>query len=115
MKARLDMDCAAEYAAFVLSQKPLQAEDDSAEWPETCSTCTTPTEDDFDPTYLSIFMPKRERVSLVLAQCSACAAIARTTLSAGAETLADRQQAGTSADRVSAEDATAFPDLQWHL
>lgn len=111
-KARLCMNCIDDYATYVRNLKPLPADEDTVEWPTTCSLCGTTLTDDFDPTYLTVYMPKSEPVQLIVAGCEPCSQDYRPTLAAGAENLVDRQAAGRVEGAPSRE-AQAFPEIQW--
>jgi hypothetical protein len=113
-KARLCMPCVSDYAEFVRGLKPLPADEDAVEWPDTCSLCGSALAQDFDPTYLTVYMPKSEPVQLIIAGCETCSIDYRPTLASGAENLADRQAAGRVEGAPSREEQ-AFPDIQWTL
>lgn len=108
--------CAIQLAEYVRELKPLGTEDESIEWPETCPLCGTGLADDFDPTYMTIYMPKSEAVQLVVASCAHCAQVSRETLRVGMDRIPDRQAVGR-AEGASApsHEAPGFPEVQWHF
>jgi hypothetical protein len=57
-----------------------------------CPTCGQDSSTDLDPTYLTLYLPKREAVECALCTCSSCAPSLRGLLQVGATPLADRQQ-----------------------
>lgn len=116
MKVRLCMPCASEYAEAVRQLKPAAVDDETVEWPESCAGCGGQLADDFDPTYLTVYMPSQEAVQLVLTQCGACALHSRPPLSEMGERLVDRQADGRSSGGLQApRQVQAIPDLQWTL
>lgn len=114
-KLRLGPECVGEYAEYIRTQNALPAEDDTVDWPSECGSCKTPTADNFDPTYINVFMPKMEMVALVLPQCSECAAVARAFLSTGSEDLPDRNAQSKNGLPTTATDTNAFADIQWRI
>jgi hypothetical protein len=108
--------CAGSLAEYVRELRPIPTEDETIEWPETCPGCGISITDDFDPTYMTIYMPKSEAVQLVVPQCSACARVARETLRVGMDTIPDRQSAGrVEGASAPSHEAPGFPEVQWHF
>lgn len=115
-RGRFCPTCATQLAEYVRDLKPLATEDESIEWPETCPGCGISIADDFDPTYMTVYMPKSEAVQLVVAQCSSCAEVARQTLRVGMDRIPDRQSAGrVEGASAPSHEAPGFPELQWHF
>lgn len=108
--------CATNLANYVRELKPLTSEDETLEWPETCPLCGGVLADDFDPTYLTVYMPKQEAVQLVVASCSACALHSRPQLVLGMDPTVDRRSPGRAEGAAApSHEAPGFPELQWHF
>lgn len=108
--------CAGQLAEYVRELKPISSDDETIEWPEFCPLCGGGIADDFDPTYLTIYMPKSEAVQLVVASCGACALAARPQLVLGMDPTVDRQSAGrVEGAAAPSHVAPEFPEVQWHF
>lgn len=115
-KGRYCGACISELAAYVRELKPIESEDESIEWPESCPSCGVAIRDDFDPTFLTIYTPKAEAVQVVLPMCTACATESRTHILSGMESTVDRQTAGrVEGATAPSHEAPAFPDVQWRF
>jgi hypothetical protein len=108
--------CVGQLAEYVRDLKPISTEDESIEWPENCPLCGGAIAEDFDPTYLTVYMPKSEAVQLVVASCSACAYVARPQLVLGMDPTVDRQTQGRAEGAAApSHEAPGFPEVQWHF
>lgn len=113
-RGRYCIPCVTELANYVRELKPLPTEDETIEWPETCPSCGGSIAEDFDPTYLTVYMPKAEAVQLVIAHCGTCAAAARPQLRVGMDRIPDRQSAGrVEGAAAPSHEAPGFPEVQW--
>lgn len=101
---------------MVVELKPIPVVDEAAEWPAECGSCGIATADDFDPIYMTIYLPQQEPKELILANCGSCSASSWPTLTEGGEPLVDKQANGRSSGGPEApRQAQAFPDVQWTL
>jgi hypothetical protein len=102
-KQRLDADCLVSTYSSLLQK----CSSDSTEKP-TCLGCGGSLGDDWDPVFLTLYLPKQDPKEYELPMCAPCAATQRVTMQVGAERLADRQVRGPS---PSATGSDPFKDL----
>jgi hypothetical protein len=108
--------CVVQLGEYVRGLKPIPSEDESIEWPETCPLCGGSISEDFDPTYLTVYMPKEEAVQIVVAACSSCAANLRPQVVLGMEPTVDRQAQGRVGGAAApSHEAPGFPEVRWHF
>lgn len=103
-RQRLDAECLVETYASLLQSSNTDSTDEP-----TCVGCGGTLTDDWDPVFLTLYLPRQEVREYEIPMCAACAASRRVTMQHGAERLADRQVRGPSPSATGPDPFAALP------